>query len=358
MKSDLKGKRIFVTGGSGFVGGRLVESLVLDHQAEVRALVHRAYSGALRMARFNVEFVQGDITDHAAMQKATQGCDIVFHLACGNSGSPAEKKRITVEGTRALVRAALDNQVSRFVFASTAAVYFGAEDCVVDENSPRRRWGWDYSDDKLTAENIVMRHCRKHGLPGTILQLACVHGPWGETFTINPLAQLRAGRVVLVNGGDGISNATYVDDAVQALLLGAVRHKAVGETFIIKGPRRVTYRELYERYERMLGVKSVVGLTPTQIRRELRSLRRKASQQRRPTGQTDSERTGTDVRGADKTDPRPLIFPSEPLLPYYAAKIELSTKKAENLLGYSPRYDLSAGMRRTEEWARWARLIP
>ena len=90
---NLKGKRIFITGGSGFVGGRLVETLVLDHQAKVRALVHRAYSGALRMARFNIEFAHGDITDPEAMRQATEGCDVIIHLAYGRSGTVAQPLR-------------------------------------------------------------------------------------------------------------------------------------------------------------------------------------------------------------------------------------------------------------------------
>lgn len=396
---NLKGKRVFVTGGSGFVGGRLVETLVLDHQAQVRALVHRAYSGALRMARFDVEFAYGDIADPEAMRQATAGCDVIFHLAYGRSGTVAEQTKVTVEGTRAMVQAALANKVSRFVNVSTAAVYFGAGDGVVDETSPRRRWGWAYSDAKLAAEDIVLEHCRKDGLPGTVLQVAGVYGPWGETFTIQPLLQLRRGRVVLVNGGEGVSNATYVDDVVQALLLGAVHPAAVGEIFIIKGPGRVTRREMYERYEAMLGVKGTVAMTASEIQREQRRQRRQALRrlvpelaaavggspgvraavrdlpvapllraiwrqfQTRwsgfgplPTAANGGGRTDAGVGGVDAT--QPLIFPPDFMIPYYGKQVEFSTRKAEQMLGFAPRYDLSSGMRLTEIWARWAKLVP
>jgi nucleoside-diphosphate-sugar epimerase len=396
---NLSGKRIFVTGGSGFVGGRLVETLVLDQKAQVRALVHRAYAGALRMARFNVEFAYGDITDPEAMRKATEGCDVVFHLAYGRSGSVTEQTKVTVEGTRALAQAALANKVSRFVNVSTAAVYFGARDGVVDETSRRRRWGWAYSDAKLQAEDVVLEHCRRDGLPGTVLQVAGVYGPWGETFTIGPLMQLRRGRVVLVNSGEGVSNATYVDDVVQALLLGAVRPEAIGEIFIIKGRGRVTRREMYERYETMLGVKATLGMTPAEIRCEQRrqrwqALRRLGPEVARALGASPSVRAavrglpvapllrviwhrlknrrqspwsrhkatngGASSRAGDGVldAARPLIFPPDFMIPYYAAQVELSARKAERMLGFSPCYDLHSGMRLTEAWARWARLIP
>jgi len=396
---NLKGKRVFITGGSGFVGGRLVETLVLDHQAQVRALVHRAFSGALRMARFNIEFVNGDITDAEAMRKATEGCDIIFHLAYGRSGTEFEQTRVTVEGTRALVKAALVNKVSRFVNVSTAAVYFGAGEGLVDETSKRRRWGWAYSDAKLAAEDVVLEHCRRDGLPGTVLQVAGVYGPWGETFTIGPLLQLRRGRVVLVNGGEGVSNATYVDDVVQALLLGAVRPAAIGEIFIIKGLGRVTRRELYKSYEMMLGVEATVGMTAAEIKREQRREQRKAvlrfipevaaalaaspgvraaarglpaapflrvvgrRLQQKQQGSDSRSAGGNGVGQASKSKgeldaARPLIFPPDFMVPYYAAKVEFSARKAEKMLGFTPRYDLREGMRLTEAWARWARFIP
>jgi len=127
MKDLLKGKCVFVTGGSGFIGGRLVEVLVRDCGAKVRALVHNA-AGALRMARFDVEFVFADMTDQPAMEKATEGCEFIFHCAFGKSGDEREQMRTTVEGTRVLAQATLRNGVSRLVNLSTAAVYGGLRD--------------------------------------------------------------------------------------------------------------------------------------------------------------------------------------------------------------------------------------
>lgn len=390
IMSPFQGKRIFVTGGSGFVGTRLIETLVLDHGAKVTALVNRANAGALRMARFPVDFAFGDIRDPRAMLEATKGAEIIIHMAYGMSGTDEQQRAITVKGTSAMVDAGVAHGVSRFVNVGTAAVYFGAPDGTIDETAPRRKWGnWIYPDSKIEAEDIVMDAVGKRRLPGTIVQVAGVYGPWGGTFTIGPIRALQSGRVVLVNGGTGISNATYVDDTVQAILLAAVRPGAVGETFLIRGPDRVTRQELYAAYEKMLGFTSTVGMTLAEIK-QARRKEAAGAMKSAPRRMLQAMMKSDDFKGAVKSLPipaagkqwlkrfkgrasspsaasgekqavgeaeRPLIFPAEFIAPYFAAKVDYSTAKAERLLGYAPRFDLAAGMALTEKWARWARII-
>ncbi|MGI9287253.1 MAG: NAD-dependent epimerase/dehydratase family protein, partial [Pseudomonadales bacterium] len=71
-------KTILVTGATGFIGGRLVERLVLEEGANVRALV-RNFSSASRIARFPVAMIRGDLTEADKVREAMQGCDVVFH---------------------------------------------------------------------------------------------------------------------------------------------------------------------------------------------------------------------------------------------------------------------------------------
>ena len=400
MNNMLTGKTVFVTGGSGFVGGRLIEVLMRDCGAKVRALVHNP-GGALRMARMEVEFVFADMTDQAAMVKATQGCEIIFHCAFGKGGTDKEQWHATVEGTRALAHATLKNGISRLVNLSTAAVYGETPDGLLDETFPRNPGTWHYAKMKLDAEKVLENLRLREPLPFTTLQLVGVYGPWGDVFTVGPLRQLAKSRVVVVNDGTGFVNATYVDDVVQAMLRAAVKPQAVGEFFIIKGAGRVTRRQFFEAYENMLGVKALVGMTPEEIaaarrmtsRQNLRALLPQAAralrfdapfrqafsgsmvgdsfQRLRPllpqrlVAALKGEKASQTASGSHsaplpvvKSDPRPLVLPQEFMVRRLAAKTEFNPAKAEKLLGYAPRFDLAGGMQLTEQWARWARLLP
>jgi nucleoside-diphosphate-sugar epimerase len=390
--SLLSGKTLFVTGGSGFIGGRLIETLCRDHDVKVRALVNRPFAGALRMARYPVDFVYDSITDTEAMTKALAGCDIVFHLAYGKSGSIKQQRQITIEGTRSLTEAAVANGVTRFVNVSTAAVYGNTIKGVIDESEPPKKWGWSYSDMKLEAEEVLWKCFKTHALPCTNLQVAGVYGPWGPVFTILPLTQLQTGRVGLVNEGRGVSNATFVDDVVQALVLGATRASAIGETFLIKGPGRVTRREFYEAYQNMIGGDSILLLKPAdykKLRQAESGAARRSILPNAIRALKDSKEFREALRAsgllgplkyarklirshpkdvaasspyggitASALDKRQIFLPPPFYATYLSAETEYSSKKAQTLLGYSPQYDLQRGMDVTEQWARWARIIP
>jgi len=322
------------------------------------------------------------------MRDATRGADIIIHMAYGMSGTDEAQRSVTVGGTAALVEAGVAHGVSRFVNVGTASVYAGAPDGVIDETAPRRKWGnWIYPDSKMDAEDLVMA-AGVRGLPGTIVQVAGVYGPWGGTYTVAPLRALQSGRVVLINGGTGVSNATYVDDTVQAMLLAAIRPGAVGEFFLIRGPGRVTRRELYGAYEKMLGYEATVAMTPAEIQRA-RKAEGMAAVKQAPRRMIQAMLKSEDFKDAVKTLPipaagrdflkklkgkpvtaggssqaksdglaaRPLIFPADFIVPFFAGQVEYSIAKAERVLGYVPRYDLTTGMALTETWARWARVI-
>ncbi len=385
---SLAGRAALVTGATGFIGGRLVERLILQHGVKVRALV-RNLAGAGRLARFPLTVLRGDVTSQADLEAAIQGCDLVFHCAYGTSGSQKHRAWVNTEGTRRLLAAARQARVRRIVYLSTLMVYGRTADGDLDETAPRRRFGNPYSDSKLAAERIAL----SSGLPVAVLQPTAVYGPYGGVWTENVLRSLKTGRQILVDGGEGLGNAVYVDDLVSAMLLAAVEERATGEAFLISGEEPVTWRDLFGRFERMLGrERRTVEMTEAEA---LAYWRR--SQRQRPRAVGEALRIFKGERGVRERIERTReilwlremassvlpeawqqrikrrlggggppaagdrelpIHPLSPeLIGFFRARTRVRIDKAKRLLGYAPAFDFAAGMDLTEQWARWANLL-
>lgn len=388
----LAGKTAFVTGGTGFIGGRLIEVLTAQYGMNVRALVRNSYSGAgaYRAAGCGAQLVEGDIADQAAMVAAVKGCDFVFHCAFGTTGDPKLDRPVTVGGTASLAHAAAVNGVTHFVHLSTMVI-FGDTPPVVDESfTPTKMWNWPYPHEKRDAERAVLAENARSGLPATILRLGSIYGPWGPAFTYYPIASLKAGRVVLVDDGEGVSNAAYIDDVIQAMILAAQRADARPDMFIIRGPDQVTWRQFYAAYEAMLGTDSLVSMSLPEVRRHQKLMRRSAVKRAVPAAMAVLKRddgfktlagqlplikpawkfyrkhikpapeilVAPDTAAAVTTeDSRPLIALPKMMWGSYALRTDFKIDRAREVLGYAPQYDLAKGMALTEQWARWANLI-
>ena len=266
MTVDLRGKRALVTGGSGFIGGRLVEALVKQHGVEVRALV-RNFMKAPRLARLDVQMIGGDASVQDDVVRAAEGCDLIFHCAYGNSGDQQAQRHGTVGSTQYVLDAALASG-ARVVNVSTVAVYGATGDGDLTEESPRPGGGDVYSDSKLEAEQLCKRYAVERGLAVSTIQPTMVYGPFGPAWTLRILDDVSNWRVILVDGGQGLCNAVYVDDVVQALVLAATRDEAIGEDFLISGPAPVTWKEFIGSHADLLGVDGTVELSFDEAVRE------------------------------------------------------------------------------------------
>ena len=384
----LAGKTVFVTGGSGFIGGRLIEVLVRQGGARVRTLVRATTSaggGASRAAAAGAEIVFGSLLDEALLERELEGADIVFHCAYGMHGSLAAQREVTVEGTRKLAHAAGRAGVKQFVHLGTVASYGGnTPDLVSEDFEDPKLWPWPYAHDKRDGERALADEAATNGLPFTILRLGAVYGPYGGSYTVIPLATLAERRIALVDDGAGIANATYVDDVIQAMLRAAL-HSGTGQRYMIRGPDQPTWRDFYECYERMLGAGGLVSLTRAEMKRARRaeftaSAKRllpetlaalKASSgfkstaaglglrslYQRVSGGSGQAVVGTAPRPAPQIE-RPIQLIPPIMIDYFANRSRFSIARAQAELGYAPAYDLAAGMALTEKWARWANLLP
>ncbi len=389
----LKNKKVLVTGGTGFIGGRLIECLVRDCGADVRALV-RNFTRASHIARFPIEMVPGDVTDYGAVLRAAEGCDVIFHCAKGKGGTPAQRRQVNVQGTEHVLRAARERGVGRVVHVSTLSVYGQTPDGRLDERAPRQRSDEVYADSKREAEDLVFEHARRHGLSVSVVQPTVVYGPGAPAWTCGPIQKLSRGKMILVDNGEGFCNAVYVDDVIQAMILAAVRKEAAGEAFLVSARRPVTWKDFFGSYEKMIGAAATVPMTAEEAGRYLKKSRKDQNPVRlalRVPGEigtaltkhpglirdlisspatacltgrcrpflprsirTRGEKLASGRRRPDPGDPVCRDLPVAPLsekeIRYYQAKTEVSIDKAQQLLGYVPIFELAEGMDLTEGW--------
>jgi len=391
VSADLAGRRVLVTGGTGFIGGRLVEKLVLELGARVRVITSN-YANAARVSRFDLELLRGDVTDAAFVAQAAEGCDAIFHCAYGGRGSDAERRRVTVESARAVLEAAAGAPAGpRVVVTSTMVVYGVGVEGPLDERAPRRRSGITYADAKIAAEAIAFDYARNRGVKVSVVQPTAVYGPYGPSWTARVLQDLKAGLVVLVDGGAGYANPVYVDDVVAALLLAATKDEAVGEAFLVSGGETVTWRDFYRRFEAMLGFSSTVEMSRAEAKahyarshrrrglaRELVALVRESPANRARLAGTREvaalyplakrllalhllpspaprARGATGAKGGTAARKVHAVHPQQ--VDFLAAKTDVRIDKARRLLGYEPAFDFERGAALTEAWARWANLV-
>jgi nucleoside-diphosphate-sugar epimerase len=228
--------KVFVTGGSGFVGQAVIEAL-LARGYSVNALTnHRK----IDLGGDRVEPIPGGLFDQAAIQKGMAGCAAVIHLV----GIIMEKKskgvtfsRIHYEGARSIVDAAKASGIKRYVHMSALGTRPDAKS--------------NYHKTKFLGEEYV----RASGLDWTIIRPSMIHGPRGEFMQMEAAWARRQkppflfmpyfGRGALGLGGAGKLQPVYVNDVARAFVEALENPKTIGEVYLLGGPDVVTWPQMH-----------------------------------------------------------------------------------------------------------------
>ncbi len=258
-------ERVFVTGGTGFVGDRLVGAL-LARGRSVRALARPASERPAAAER--LEWATGDILDRDSLRRGMDGCTEVFHLAAyarNWAKDPATFFRLNVEGARNVFETAAEAGVRRIVYTSTVVVFGPTPRGVVgDEARPRAtsRYLTEYEESKAVAEKEALALASK-GLPIVAVHPTRVYGPGkrteGNSVSLM-LDQYDRGRFPFLPGrGANVGNYVLVDDLVEGHLL-ALEKGRVGERYILGG-ENVSLRDLLRLVDELTGRRHVqIGL--------------------------------------------------------------------------------------------------
>ncbi|MEV8466962.1 NAD-dependent epimerase/dehydratase family protein [Fluviibacterium sp. DFM31] len=237
-QNGLAGTKVFISGGNGFIGRRLVAALAAAG-AEVTAL---SRGGSVAGA---AQTITGGLTDRAALTKGLAGQAVLFHLAYDVRASAADN----LAGFETLLAAATEAGVGRIVHTSSIVVYDGWPDSDLTEDSPMERPGGSpYRQAKIGMERQLLAG----NLPAAILQPTIVWGP-GSALWTDALAEALTGGDVVLPEPEGVLNGVFVDDLVQALLKAAQVPDLTQERFIISGLEGQTWRGLIEGYAAAIG---------------------------------------------------------------------------------------------------------
>ncbi|RLC69625.1 MAG: GDP-mannose 4,6-dehydratase [Chloroflexi bacterium] len=307
----MRGKRVVITGGAGFIGSNLAEELAGENEV---ILIDDLSTGKVEnieglLKRGAVKLVKGSVTDLDFLREQFKGADYVFHLAALPSvprsvADPLASNEINLTGTLNVLIAARDNRVSKVIYASSSSVYGDMPNSPKSENMPPSPMS-PYGVGKLAGEYYCQVFTQVYGLPTISLRYFNVYGPKqdpsSEYAAVIPrfiVSILKGEPPIIFGDGQQTRDFTFVQDVVEANILAA-ESEATG-VFNVGSGSQISINELARLIRRLVGKNlELVHASP---------------------------RPG-DVR-------------------HSLADIS----KAEEAIGYRPRYNLEQGLKETIEW--------
>ena len=317
----MKGKRLFLTGGAGFIATALIKRLIDDNQLIIYDNLSRnslKRSGLWDHA--NLKCIQGDVLDYDCLKRSIpQDTDIILHMAAVAGidtviKDPVRTMEVNMIGTYHLLRAAMEldilTKLERFVNFSTSEV-FGINAFRVDEKTPTNlqpvgEARWTYSVSKIAGEHLVYSYHKHLGLRSVTIRPFNIYGPGqvGEGAIHVFIKRAIDNQDIQIHGdGDQIRSWCYIDDLIQGVMFCFQKEQAIGNVFNIGNPRgTITISSLAEKIVQLSGSESKIVHVP---------------------------KTYVDVD---------LRIPN--------------IEKAVKMLGYQPKFELEEGLKETIRWYR------
>jgi len=328
--------RIFLTGGTGFIGSQLAQHAIsAGHSVTVASPINND-AEKFRcdlLERAGISIVEAALDDSPRIRDALTGHDVVIHLAAAQHEAEAPEshfRKVNVEGTLGLLTLAAEEGVRRFVHGSTIGVYGNGGSRVLDELSPLSPDN-SYGRTKAEAETLVREFSDR--LEVAIVRISETYGP-ADLRLLKLFRAIKRGRFLTIGTGLNERQLIYVDDLCRALLAAANAPAAVGQTMIVAGSERITTDAMVASISRAVGKdprSTHVPLWPFNV------------------AATVCEALFPPLGMKPPLHARRLDF--------FRKSFRLSTDRARRLLGFQPQVSFSEGARLTASWYERAGLL-
>lgn len=334
------GAKVFITGATGFIG-KAVASALTNHGYQVIACVRP-------QKRNEVTFCQvvcADFSQIGTIKNIVDSCEVVIHAASirnRRGTTPEQYRQVNVEGTRALLEAAV-GKAKRFIFISSVGVHGYPGLSEINEDSPliTPNPRVDYHSSKVLAEEIVRDYSSQ--IETVIIRPTITYGIGDTNGMITRLIKLIAGRkYIQIGKGSNHIHLTYIDDLLDGLIKAMTSPAAIGQALILSGPESIEIRKITNSIRKILNITYHDFSIPEYLARSLARM------------------VGGIYLVADMGNPNATIAPpiSQDILDILCKHRSYSHAKATKLLGYVPKVNEATGLSLTVEWMRTNQQLP
>ena len=247
--------KIFITGGTGFIGRYTTELLSkVNHQLKV--LVRKTSNSSI-LKKLNVTIVEGDLADKKSLLEGMKDCDSVINIAAHYTFWEPDNKiysKVNIEGTKNVLECALESRIKKLVHVSTAGVYGKPkEEPFNEESSVGSNQYSEYFKTKYEGELIAWDLYEKKGLPLVVIYPCAVLGPGDPKASGKYIHDLINGKLPATIFNNHTFTFVYVKDVAQAIVNALEKENNIGEKYLV-GNYRYTWREINKMISEISGV--------------------------------------------------------------------------------------------------------